>query len=292
MLAYIPSPSRGVVKIGPATIHVYGACIALGVIAAVSLAARRWKARGGNSEDITKIAIWAVPSGIVGARLYHVATDWKSYRGHWGDALTKIGNGGLGIWGGVALGTLVGVWVGRRRGVSLGPLMDVSAPAIPLAQAIGRWGNWWNQELFGRPTKLPWAVKIDPSHRPTGYSASSTVHPTFLYESLWNLVVVAVLLAVERRFRLRPGRLFALYVVLYTFGRFFIERVRIDSASHVGGLRINEIVSAVVFAGALMVLLWPTRTPRLTPSTRSTPPPPTPTQMPDEAPQAVANPDQ
>ena len=259
MLASIPSPSDGVLKIGPASIHAYGLCIALGVMAAVATAAHRWKQRGGSGDDIVKVATWAVPAGVIGARLYHVATDWKSYRGHWLDAFTKIGKGGLGIWGGVALGALVGLWVGRRRGLSMSTLLDVSAPAIPLAQAIGRWGNWWNQELFGRPTTVPWALRIDPANRPSKYANSATFHPTFLYESLWNLVVVGLLLVAERRLRLRPGRLFALYVVLYTFGRFFIERVRIDNATHVGGLRINEIVSAVVFAGGLAVLLLPVR---------------------------------
>ena len=258
-LGSIPSPSDGVLRLGPLSIHAYGACIALGVLAAIAMASRRWQRRGGNAEDIVKVATWAVPAGVIGARLYHVATDWRSYQGHWSDAVTKIGKGGLGIWGGVALGTIVGVWVGRRRGLSLATLMDVSAPAIPLAQAIGRWGNWWNQELFGRPTKLPWGLTIDPNNRPAGYADFSTFHPTFLYESLWNLVIVGVLLVVERRFRVRPGRLFALYVTLYTFGRFFIERVRIDNATHVGGLRINEIVSAVVFVVALGVLLIPSR---------------------------------
>ena len=276
MLASIPSPSKGVIKIGPATIHAYGACIALGVIVAITMAAARWRARGNNPEDITKIALWAVPAGVIGSRAYHVATDWKSYRGHWGDAVTKIGNGGLGIWGGVALGVLVGLFVGRRRGVALGPLMDVAAPAIPAAQAIGRWGNWWNQELFGRPSTLPWAVRIDPVNRPARFANVATFHPTFLYESLWNLVVVVILLVVERRFRLRPGRLFALYVTLYTFGRFFIERVRIDTASHVGGLRINEIVAIVVFGGGLAAFLWPSRS----------------RQQPSRDLQRVANPDQ
>ena len=255
-LASIPSPSRSVIDIGPLTVHAYGICIALGVVVAVWFGSRRWQSWGGDASDVPAIATWAVPAGVVGARLYHLATDWRSYRGRWSDML-KIGQGGLGIWGGVALGALAGVVVARRRGLSIGRGLDMAAPAIPLAQAIGRWGNWWNQELFGRPTSLPWAVEIDPAHRPAQYAAETTFHPTFLYESLWNLFAVAVVLIVEKRTRgrLRPGRLFAVYVATYTFGRFFIERVRIDRASHVGGLRINEVVALIVFAGAVAVLL-------------------------------------
>ena len=256
LLVSIPSPSKGVIPIGPLQLHAYGLCIALGVVAAVWLADRRWVARGGRKGDVGAVATWAVPAGVIGARMYHVATDWKSFRGQWHTAL-YIWKGGLGIWGGVALGTVVGLAVARRRGLPAIVLMDCAAPAIPLAQAIGRWGNWFNQELFGRPTTAAWGLEISPSKRPAGYENFATFHPTFLYESLWNLLIVATVILVgrQRSWQLKPGRLFALYVAMYTFARFFIERLRIDKASLVGGLRINEWVSAIVFVIAVAVLV-------------------------------------
>ena len=249
MIASIPSPSSGVIELGPLELHAYGLMIALGVVAAVALASRRLEARGGDPNLVSAIAVWALPAGLVGARLYHVITDWHRFDdGDWADAF-KVWEGGLGIWGGIALGTLVGAFVARRRGERIAPLLDVVAPALPVAQAVGRWGNWWNQELFGRPTELPWALEIDPEKRPDGYGRYETFHPTFLYESLWLLLTAAVVLWVERRWpgRLRPGRLFALYVAVYTFGRFWFEGIRIDEASQLWGLRVNEWVSAAVF---------------------------------------------
>ncbi|MER3452542.1 MAG: prolipoprotein diacylglyceryl transferase, partial [Acidimicrobiia bacterium] len=192
--------------------------------------------------------------GIVGARLYHVATDYQRYTDDPLRAL-RIWEGGLGIWGGVALGVLAGVVVARRRGYDLPGLFDAAAPALPLAQAIGRWGNYFNQELFGRPTTLPWALRVDPAHRPPGYEGFATFHPTFLYESLWNLAVVGIVLAVERRFRLRRGYLFVVYVAAYTFGRFFVEYLRIDPAHRILGLRLNDWTSVVVFVGAVALLV-------------------------------------
>ncbi len=256
MIASIPSPSSGTIHVGPLNLHAYGLCIAFGVVAAVWLADRRWMARGGSKGDVGAICAWAVPAGVIGARMYHVATDWKSFRGRWHETLF-IWQGGLGIWGGVALGTIVGLIVTRRKGLPLGVMMDCAAPAIALAQVIGRWGNWFNQELFGRPTTLPWALEIDKAHRPAGYQNAATFHPTFLYESLWNLFIVGTVILVGKRYgdRLRPGRLFALYVSMYTFARFFIEGVRIDKASLVGGLRINEWVSVIVFVVSTTVLL-------------------------------------
>src|SRR5665647_3736196 len=160
--------------------------IAIGVIVAVELSRKRWRDRGGNPDDIYAIAFWAVPAGLIGARMYHVATDWRSYQGRWIDAF-KIWNGGLGIPGGIALGVVVGLWVAHRRGLRFSSILDAVVPALPLAQAIGRLGNWWNQELFGRPTSLPWGLRIDVSHRPLQYISSTTFQPTFLYEMLWNL---------------------------------------------------------------------------------------------------------
>jgi prolipoprotein diacylglyceryl transferase len=191
-----------------------------------------------------------VPAGIIGARIYHVITDPQLFEGQW-YRVVYIWEGGLGIWGGIALGVAVGLWVARRRGIPLLPLLDVVAPALALAQAIGRWGNYWNQELFGRPTTLPWGLEIDVANRPAGYEQYSTFHPTFLYESLWNLALCGVLLLIDRRHRLRPGRLFVVYVGGYTFARFFIERLRIDTANKIFGLRVNEWVSALMFLGAV-----------------------------------------
>jgi len=260
VLASIPSPSSGALHLGPLQLRAYGLMIALGVLAAVWLTSRRVEQRGiASREDISAIALWAVPAGVVGARLYHVITDWKSFRGDWWRAF-KIWEGGLGIWGGIALGVLVGLWAARRRGLALVPLLDAAAPALALAQAIGRWGNYFNQELFGKPTSLPWGLEIDLAHRPPGYEGYATFHPTFLYESLWNLGLCLCLIGLDARRRkagrpLRAGALFALYVAGYTFARFFIERMRIDTAYKLAGLRINEWVAAAVFAGAVLWLL-------------------------------------
>jgi prolipoprotein diacylglyceryl transferase len=252
-LASLPSPGTNTIELGPLTLRMYGLCIAAGVIAAVVWSSRRWAARGGNPDDISTIALWAVPAGVIGARLYHVATDWKKYQDNWIDAF-KITQGGLGIPGGVALGVLVGYLVVRRKHLPAAPLLDVVAPAIPLAQAIGRLGNWFNQELFGRPTELPWGLEIDPEFRPPGYERYETFHPTFLYEALWNLGVVGLLLWIERKKRLRPGELFGCYVIGYGIGRFWVELMRIDEASLVLGLRVNTWMSALMVVGSLAVM--------------------------------------
>jgi len=250
LLAYLPSPSSGEIRIGPLPLRAYGLLIALGVYAAVVLTSRRYRRRGGDPELITAIAIWAVPAGIVGARLYHVITDYELYTHHL-IGIFKIWDGGLGIWGGVLGGTAVGAWVAHRHGADVRLLLDCVAPALPLAQAIGRWGNYFNQELFGRPTTLPWALKIDAAHRPIQYLQYRTFQPTFLYESLWDLIVVALVLYAERHIRLRRGYLFAVYVAAYTFGRFWVESLRIDFAHKFFGLRLNDWVSIVVFLGAV-----------------------------------------
>ncbi len=260
LLASIPSPSRGIVHLGPLPLRAYALCILAGVFAAVTLAGKRWVARGGDERTIADLAVWAVPAGLIGARLYHVITDYQLYTDDPLGAF-KIWEGGLGIWGGVAAGAGVGLWAAHRRHLNLPILLDVVAPAIPLAQAIGRWGNWFNQELFGRPTSLPWGLRIDAANRPPGYGQFQTFHPTFLYESLWCLVVVAIVLAVERRRVLRPGRLFAVYVAAYTFGRFWFELLRIDSAHRIGGLRINDWVSVVVFLAAMVLVVTGRRRP-------------------------------
>jgi prolipoprotein diacylglyceryl transferase len=257
----IPSPSSDAIHIGPLRFTAYGFCIAVGVAIAVTVASRRWVRNGGHPSDMGAIATWAVPAGVIGARLYHLATDWKSYRGHWWPDAAKLWDGGLGVWGGIGLGVVVGLVVARKRGLPLPTMLDMVAPAIPLAQAAGRWGNWFNQELFGRPTTLPWALEISPANRPARFRNFATFHPTFLYESLWNVLVAIVVVLVERRTRGRwkGGRLFALYVAMYTFMRFFIERIRVDNAYRLAGLRINEWVSGVIFLIATAFLLRPRR---------------------------------
>lgn len=249
-LASIPSPGSN--TIGP--FHMYGLMIALGVIAAVELGRRRWAARGGNPDDLYAIAFWAVPAGLIGARLYHLATDWRQYQDRWLDAF-KIWNGGLGIPGGIALGVIVGLWVAHRRGARLSVILDAVVPALPLAQAIGRLGNWWNQELFGRPSSLPWAIRIDPIHRPIDYIGYSTFQPTFLYEMLWNLALCGLLILIDRKRALRPGNILPIYVGLYFVGRLWIESLRIDAASTIGPFRINIWMSIIGIGGAVIVLL-------------------------------------
>ncbi len=254
LLASIPSPGSGSISLGPLELRAYGLMIALGVIAAVWLAGRRFEQYGiGTRDDVAAIALWAVPAGVIGARLYHVVTDWELFRDDPLEALA-IWRGGLGIWGGIAAGVAVGVWAARRRGLPLGWAVTAATPALPLAQAIGRWGNWWNQELFGRPTDLPWGLEIDPSRRPPQYAGAETFHPTFLYESLWNLGLCLALIWLGRTVVRRPGMLFAWYVAGYTFMRFFIEGLRVDPANELAGLRVNEWVSLVLFTVAVVAI--------------------------------------
>jgi prolipoprotein diacylglyceryl transferase len=260
-LASIPSPSQGVWHLGPIPLRAYALCIVLGVIVAVIIGERRWRARGGAPGTITDLAVWAVPFGLVGGRLYHVITDWQLYFGadapHRPIEALYIWNGGLGIWGAIALGA-VGVWIGcRNRGISLSAVADTLAPAVVIAQAIGRWGNYFNQELFGGPTDLPWGLEIDPG-RPGTVPGQLTYHPTFLYESLWDLALGLALIWIASRFALRHGRVFALYVAGYTVGRFWIEGLRVDPAHHILGLRLNQWTSIVIFIGAV-AYLWLTR---------------------------------
>ncbi|MEU8823860.1 prolipoprotein diacylglyceryl transferase [Streptomyces sp. NPDC048636] len=254
-LAYIPSPSSGVIYLGPIPLRGYAFCIIIGVFVAVWLGGRRWVARGGRVGTVADIAVWAVPFGLVGGRLYHVLTDYELYftdGRNWVDAF-KIWEGGLGIWGAVALGA-VGAWIGcRRRGIPLPAYADAIAPGIALAQAIGRWGNWFNQELYGKATTLPWGLKID-ADADAGRVAG-TYHPTFLYESLWCVGVALLVIWADRRFKLGHGRAFALYVASYTVGRFWIEYLRVDDAHHVLGMRLNNWTSIVVFLGAVVYMV-------------------------------------
>lgn len=252
----IPSPSQGVWNLGPVPVRGYALSIILGIIVAIWIGERRWVARGGRPGDIQDLAIWAVPFGLVGARLYHVATDSGLYFGEGENPVTAlyVWRGGLGIWGGVALGAL-GIYLGaRRKGILLPPVLDALAPGVLVAQAIGRWGNWFNQELYGRPTDLPWGLEIDPSNYPSGlaFPAGTTFHPTYLYEFLWNLAAFALVIWLDRRLNLGHGRVMALYVMAYTAGRGWIEYLRIDTVEldNVYGLRFNVWVSIVLFVAA------------------------------------------
>ncbi|GAA4040643.1 prolipoprotein diacylglyceryl transferase [Nonomuraea soli] len=261
-LASIPSPAQAVWYLGPIPLRAYALCIVLGVIVAVWLGERRWRARGGVPGTIVDIAVPAVVWGLIGGRLYHVITDWQIY---FGSKAVKepyealfIWEGGLGIWGAIALGGF-GVWLAcRRRGLSLSAVADTLAPGIAFAQAIGRWGNWFNQELFGGPTDLPWGLEIEPGRPGTVEGYTGLYHPTFLYESLWNVALGFLLLWAGKRFALRHGRLFALYVAGYTLGRFWIEGLRTDPVGGVNqaveffGLRINQYTALVLFVGALV----------------------------------------
>jgi prolipoprotein diacylglyceryl transferase len=256
LLASIPSPSSGTIHIGPLSIHAYGLMIALGVVVSVWLLGRRFEQSGaGTRDDASAIAVWGVVAGIIGARLYHVATDWSSFSGHL-THIPMIWKGGLGVPGGLLAGLVVGLWATKRRGIDPALAANCAAPAIPLAQAIGRWGNWFNQELFGRVTDLPWALRVsDSTAVSAGYPAGTTFHPTFLYESLWNLALCAVLLAIDRRWKVRPPRLLAMYVLGYGVGRFWVEGLRIDKADHLGGLRWNQWVALVVAVLAAIYLI-------------------------------------
>ena len=276
LAGYLPSPPSNGVSIGPLRLHLYGLLIAAGVVAAAWLAQRRWEARGGPPGTMAKLAIWAVPAGLVGARLYSVITSWQAdTAGQWYRAF-EIWQGGLGIWGGIALGVLVGLLVARRYQLDWRAALDSAAPALALAQAIGRWGNYFNQELYGAPTRLPWAVKIaHPVHcssvtacvaYPPGVT---TFQPTFLYESLWDLACVALVILADRHLAIRKGYLFYVYAALYTVGRFVTEHLRVDEAHRYLGLRLNDWTSIIVFVVAVAVLATRGRAPAGSPTTRS-----------------------
>jgi prolipoprotein diacylglyceryl transferase len=257
-LASIPSPASGAVDVGPLQLHAYGVMLLLGILAATWLTGIRWTRQGGDWDLVVRVAMWGVAGGVVGARLYHVATSWSEVPDEWWGAFA-IWRGGLGVWGGIAGGVLAGAVVVRRSGNSVFAFMDAAAPGLLLAQAIGRWGNYFNQELFGKPTDLPWGLEIDPEHRPEGYLDATTFHPTFLYEFGWNVLGVLVLLAVGRRLAIRPPGLFALYVAWYTFGRAFEELLRVDPSHELFGLRLNFYVTVGLFVIAVLTFIWSQR---------------------------------
>ena len=270
--AAIPSPDWSGFDIplpwGSLRVHAYALCILAGIVVGLWLTSRRWAKRGGPADAIWDIAIWTIPAGIIGGRLYHVFSSPDRYFGPGYDgtgdltAIWRIWEGGLGIWGAVLLGAL-GAWIGcRRAGVRLTAFMDAAAPGLLLAQAIGRWGNYFNQELFGGPTDLPWGLEVDSGNAnfPAGYDPQTLFHPTFLYESLWNLAGVGILLALDARFRFRGGRLFWIYAAYYTLGRVWIEALRIDEAEMItlAGMtaRLNVWTSVLVFVLAVAVFVW------------------------------------
>jgi len=248
VLLSIPSPSQGLIDLGPVELHAYGLMLALGVLVAAYVAQRRWAGWGHDPKEITEIAFPVVIGGVLGARVYHLFTGYDWDDGGIVGAL-KIWEGGLSIWGAVAGGFIAVVILARNKQLDALSLMDAIVPGLALAQAIGRFGNWFNQELFGRPTDLPWGLEIDVEHRPTRYIANETFHPTFLYESLWCVAIAGVIVWAERRYRLRRGQTFALYVAMYTFGRIWFEALRADPASELFGVRFNLLLSVGLCVG-------------------------------------------
>ncbi len=252
ILSTIPSPSSGTLDLGPCSVHLYGITLVIAMLLGSWITGRRFVARGGDWDLITRLAMWGIPSGIIGARLYHVATSWDQLPDAWWGPLA-IWRGGLGVWGGVALGFLVGAVIAGRAGANRPLLADCLAPGLLVAQGVGRLGNWWNQELYGRPTDLPWALEIDHA---AGYEAGTTFHPTFLYELGWDLAAALVLvLIVERRLRPRPLGVFGAYVAIYCFGRFWIEQLRVDAAHDILGMRLNGWVALIGFVAGTVVFL-------------------------------------
>ncbi|MCC6495461.1 MAG: prolipoprotein diacylglyceryl transferase [Propionibacteriaceae bacterium] len=258
MTLFIPSPSISSFQIGPLTIHIYALCLITGIIAAWIIGLRRWRARGGTTETFETVLVWTIPLGIVGARIYHVLTHLGDYFAPginpW--SVLFIWEGGIAIYGAVGFGALACWWACRRQRISFTALADSLAPGIAVGQAIGRFGNWFNQELYGQPTDLPWGLEIDPAHRAPGFEQYATFHPTFLYESLWNLLVAGVLLWADRRFRLGRGKVFALYIALYGFGRIFTEHIRLDySYDTFGPIRFNEAVAILICATGVLLFV-------------------------------------
>ena len=259
MLLSIPSPPISGWQIGPFFLHIYALCLITGMIAAWTLGSRRWQARGGSVEQFETIVLVAIPVGIVGARIYHVLTHLGDYFAPGIDpwSALRIWEGGIAIYGAIGAGAL-GAWLMcRRAGVRFSSLADALAPGIVIGQALGRFGNWFNQELYGLPTDLPWGLEIDAAHRVAGYQQYSTFHPTFAYESLWNVIVAVALLWADRRFRLGRGKVFALYIALYGFGRFFTEGIRLDySYDTFGPIRFNQAVAALICIFGVALLVW------------------------------------
>lgn len=255
---FIPSPSISSFQIGPLTIHIYALCLITGIIAAWIIGSRRWRARGGTMESFETVLLWAIPIGIVGARIYHVLTHLGDYFGPTANQdWWAIWEGGIAIYGAIGAGALTAWIVARRRKIAFAALADSLAPGIAVGQALGRFGNWFNQELYGLPTTLPWGLEIDPAHRVPGYENYATFHPTFLYESVWNLLVAGTLIWADRKWRLGRGKVFALYIAMYGFGRIFTESLRTDYSYDVfGPLRFNAAVALLICVSGIILLVW------------------------------------
>jgi prolipoprotein diacylglyceryl transferase len=267
MLASIPSPDSGTIDLGPLTLHMYGLMLLVAIAVCVALTGlrrtRRFLWRPDTDEprdpdwDLTlRTAVWGVGAGIVGARAYHVITSWDEVPDPKWQGVFEVWEGGHGVWGGIALGALVGSLIVRRAGKSPWVMLDAAAPGLLLAHGIGRFGNWWNQELFGEPTDFPWALEIDLENRPSEFIRFETFHPTFLYEFIYVTLMAVVLIAVGRIFRIRPPALFALYVAVYTFGRFFEELLRVDPSHEIAGLRLNAWLSIILFVASTAFFVW------------------------------------
>jgi prolipoprotein diacylglyceryl transferase len=252
LLASLPSPAENGFNIGPLFFRAYGICYVFAVLGAVVVTSRRWEKLGGDGALVQECALWGFPAGLIGGRIYFVITSWNEVPDAWWGPLA-IWRGGLGIWGGIAGGVAAGIWVLHRRGANIPVFMDCVAPGLLVAQAIGRVGNWFNQELFGGPTSLPWELEIDPEHRPAGYANDATFHPTFLYEIIWNLGLAALLVWLGHHRRIRPPGLFALYVAGYSLGRIWSELLRVDPAHRILGMRLNFWVAIALF---LVGVIW------------------------------------
>jgi prolipoprotein diacylglyceryl transferase len=258
LTAAIPSPSSSGLALGPFEVHAYGVMYVLALLAAIGITVRRWEAQGGSRELVYQVALWAFPAGLIGGRIYFDITSFGEMPHTWWGPFA-VWDGGMGIWGGIAGGALVGVWRLRRAGVSVAEFMDAAAPALLVAQAIGRVGNYFNQELFGGPTGLPWGLEIDPAHRPSGYADFATFQPTFLYEIVWNLTLAAFLVWLGHHRRIRPPGLFALYVAGYSAFRIFEDSLRVDPAHHFLGLRLNFFVACLLTAAGLVWFVFSQR---------------------------------
>jgi prolipoprotein diacylglyceryl transferase len=260
MRKFIPTPSSSTLELGFFTFHFYALAILLGIFVAVWVTKRRYKALGGNPDYITDLALVVVPAGIIGGRIYHVLTSPQKYFGENGSPIQalQIWRGGLGIWGAISIGALAAFifFKVKRNSLSFSQMADAIAPGLLIAQGIGRFGNWFNAELFGKPTTLFWALEIPRESRPSGFENFATFHPTFLYEAIWCFFVAALIMRVKffRNFP-KAGTVFIFYVLAYSLGRFFIEAIRIDEANLIFGIRLNIWVSGLLFFGALTLFL-------------------------------------
>ncbi len=251
LLASIPSPSSNGFELGPLSLRFYGLCIGIGVVAGITIASKRWAAKDGNPDDVAQVALIATLAGLWGAKIYHVITDGKPIV-----EIFKVWTPGLGIPGGLVVGLLAGWLAARRRKLDIGSFIFAVIPAIPIAQAIGRFGNWFNQELYGRPTDVPWALEIDPEYRVAGFEGFETFHPTFLYEALWSVGLFALLVFLGRKGILKGAQMLPAYIAGYSVGRFWVESLRIDNATEIEGIRVNNITSGVAAIAAIMVLVY------------------------------------